>query len=197
MWYSGEINIFRKWYKNCGLSIKMNSNLFQTFQNNLVKFAILKIATNNPDLKNKYKNHIESHNNSILYDPFPNAGFDLLVPADTAVDGIAAKMVSMEVKCEMISHEGNSTGYYMYPRSSLSKTPLMLANHTGIIDSGYRGDLIGAFRNLDNIPFLIKKDTRLLQVCNPALYPIYVELVDENELSTTARGRGGFGSTGL
>ena len=38
-----------------------------------------------------------------------------------------------------------NTGYYMYPRSSLSKTKLRLANSVGIIDSGYRGNLIGMF----------------------------------------------------
>ena len=84
----------------------------------------------------------------------------------------------------------------MFPRSSISKTPLMLANHTGIIDAGYRGSLIGAFRNVSGEDFQVEKHTRLLQVCHPSLCPIIVELVDESELSTTARGEGGFGSTG-
>jgi dUTP pyrophosphatase len=71
----------------------------------------------------------------------------------------------------------------------------MLANHTGIIDSGYRGALIGAFRNMGD-EYVVEKHTRLLQVCHPSLCPIYVVLTNENELSSTERGEGGFGSTG-
>ena len=73
----------------------------------------------------------------------------------------------------------------------------MLANHTGVIDSGYRGFLIGAFRNLSSDPYVVEKETRLLQVCHPSLYPIYVVISDETELSSTSRGEGGFGSTGV
>ena len=98
----------------------------------------------------------------------------------------------------------HNTGYYMYPRSSLSKTNLRLANNTGIIDSGYRGNLIGMFdvvnikKNEYLYDYLIEPYTRLLQICAPSLVPIYVELVDdENQLgNSTLRGYGGFGSTG-
>ena len=72
----------------------------------------------------------------------------------------------------------------------------MLANHTGIIDSGYRGNLKGAFRSL-MIDYNVVKNTRLLQICHPSLYPIYVIVVNETELSTSERGCGGFGSTGV
>jgi dUTPase len=56
--------------------------------------------------------------------------------------------------------------------------------------------LIGAFRNTGENTYVVEKDVRLLQICHPSLCPIYVELVDESELSTTERGEGGFGSTG-
>ena len=82
----------------------------------------------------------------------------------------------------------------------MSKTPLMLANHTGIIDAGYRGNLMVALRSLyfdnDNC-YTIKSGTRLFQICDPKLRPIYVQMVDESELSNTERGVGGFGSTGV
>ena len=90
--------------------------------------------------------------------------------------------------------------FYLYPRSSISKTPLMLANHTGIIDAGYRGNLMVALRALyfdnDNC-YSIKSGTRLFQICDPKLRPIYVQIVDESELTTTERSDGGFGSTGV
>jgi dUTP pyrophosphatase len=107
-----------------------------------------------------------------------------------------SQMISMGVKAEMLFQGEQSCGYFMFPRSSISKTPLMLANHTGIIDSGYRGFLIGAFRNLMGEDYIVEENTRLLQVCHPSLCPIYVVLSQEEELSSTVRAEGGFGSTG-
>ena len=172
-------------------------NYLTLLMDNLRSFAVLKIAVNpnKPELVELYKTHIKKHNTSIIMDPFPNSGFDLFVPEETSV-GTDVKMVSMDVKCEMLDKDGYSIPYYMYPRSSLSKTPLMLANHVGIIDSGYRGFLIGAFRNLNMTSYTIEKHNRLLQVCHPSLCPIHVVMVDESELSSTSRGAGGFGSTG-
>jgi dUTPase len=102
-------------------------------------------------------------------------------------------------------------GFYLYPRSSISKTRMRLANSVGIIDSGYRGDLIAA---VDTIGLFgstdiwhiwketlspIKKYDRYFQVCAPDLSPFLVHLVEsESELGApTTRGTGGFGSTGL
>jgi len=172
-------------------------NYLTSLMDNLRSFAVLKIAVNpdKPELVELYKTHIQKHNASIITDPFPNSGFDLFVPEKTEVE-TDMKMVSMDVKCEMLDKDGYSIPYYMYPRSSLSKTPLMLANHVGIIDSGYRGFLIGAFRNLSVTSYMIEKHNRLLQVCHPSLFPIHVVMVDESQLSTTSRGEGGFGSTG-
>ena len=102
-----------------------------------------------------------------------------------------------------------NTGFYMYPRSSLSKTKLRLANSVGIIDSGYRGNLIGMFdvvniddeernMNKNNADYFAKVNDRLVQICAPGLVPILVEIVEnEDELGNeTERGSGGFGSTG-
>ena len=86
--------------------------------------------------------------------------------------------------------------FQIYPRSSISKTPLLLANHVGIIDSGYRGNLITAFRCLEN-SYLAEKNTRLVQICLPSLGPFHVKIVNEDDLSNTSRGAGGFGSTGV
>jgi dUTP pyrophosphatase len=102
-----------------------------------------------------------------------------------------------------------NTGFYMYPRSSLSKTRLRLANSVGIIDSGYRGNLIGMFdvvnienENINEInggDYFAKVNDRLVQICAPGLIPILVEIVEnEYELGneTSERGSGGFGSSG-
>jgi dUTP pyrophosphatase len=173
------------------------SMFMKTLAETFPTFAVLKLAVSNPDLAKKYEAHVEAHNRGIIADGrFANSGFDLFVPSTTTVvPGMKTQMISMDVKAEMLFKGTDPCGYFMFPRSSLSKTPLMLANHTGIIDAGYRGPLIGAFRNLGE-EYVVEEHTRLLQVCHPSLCPIYVTLVNENELSSTERGEGGFGSTG-
>lgn len=45
--------------------------------------------------------------------------------------------------------------------------------------------------------YTVQKTTRLLQICHPNLYPIYIKVVNETQLSSSERGGGGFGSTGV
>ena len=171
----------------------------------LHKFAFLKLYVNedNEELINMYKEQIINHNNSMKYDPFPNSGFDLFIPKNITFDKkYETKFVDLQIKTEMIYFEDNTytpCAFAVHPRSSISKTPLMLANHTGIIDSGYRGSLIGALRWLNpnnECEYVLEKNTRLLQLCHPTLCRVFVGLVFEEELSNTSRGSGGFGSTG-
>ena len=89
-----------------------------------------------------------------------------------------------------------SLPYCIYSRSSISKTPLMLANGVGIMDAGYRGECKVALKNISNSEYVIQPYTRLVQACRPDLGPFGVRIVNE-EFDTTARGSGGFGSTGL
>lgn len=165
--------------------------------------AYLKLFINpeNKELIDLYKSHIEEHNKT-MSDSFPNSGFDIFLP-DTVVfnEKFNTKMINMQIKTEMV-YDDKPSPFMVFPRSSISKTELMLSNHTGIIDSGYRGNLMGAFRWLNNsdnyYTYTVPQYTRLLQICHPSLCPIIVSLVmDENELSTTTRGAGGFGSTGI
>ena len=100
----------------------------------------------------------------------------------------------------MIDDNKQDCGFYLYPRSSISKTNLRLANSVGIIDSGYRGHLLAIFdiiRN-DNVFTTIEKHSRLLQICSGDLQPFIVILIDDIKLlCETSRGSGGFGSTGV
>jgi dUTP pyrophosphatase len=180
---------------------------------NLNRYALLKLYVNeeNSGLLELYKTHVQNHNNNALNDAFPNSGFDIFLPKDKIFDiELYSTMINFDIKAEMTyvdkrqQIEENSA-FYIFPRSSMSKTPLMLANHTGIIDSGYRGWLIGAFRWLNSIPirlhdtpneYFMEKYTRLLQICHPSLCPIIVQIVSDSDLSRTSRGSGGFGSTG-
>lgn len=183
-------------------------------------FALLKLAVakDQPELLELYTQHVAKHNASVDTSVFPNSGFDLFIPQTEEFEKeFDTKFLDLKIKTEMIycdknmevnveTEEGEeltikgvsySCAYYMYPRSSMSKTPLMLANHVGIIDSGYRGNLMAAVRKLPTVtPYSAEKHTRLFQICHPSLCPIFVVLVDESELNTSERGDGGFGSTG-
>jgi dUTPase len=183
-------------------------NIILNFVSNITKYGVLKLCVNreNVGLVNVYRDHIEKHNRSILTDPFPNSGFDLIVPnTSTFTMFNTNQLIDHQVKCEMtlydmVNQTREASAFYMYPRSSMSKTELILSNHTGIIDSGYRGNLMGAFKwlkpeNTSSKNYAVPRLTKLLQVCLPTLHPVYVVMVDESELTETARGAGGFGST--
>ena len=86
------------------------------------------------------------------------------------------------------------TSYMLVPRSSISKTPLRMANSIGIIDAGYRGEIMAAVDNRGDKDYMIVPGQRLFQIVHPTLCPFNVGVVDK--LSETDRGDGGFGSTG-
>jgi len=81
------------------------------------------------------------------------------------------------------------------PRSGLAaKHGITITNAPGIIDSGYRGELIVVLQNTNNKIFTIHKGDRIAQlVITPALH---VDVVEVPEFSSTDRGEDGFGSTG-
>ena len=186
-------------------------------------YALLKLAvdSNEPELLELYTGHIAKHNASLQTAVFPNSGFDLFVADETVFDkDFQTKFVDLKIRAELIYCDRNmqgvveteageqievnggsySSAYYLYPRSSLSKTPLMLANSVGIIDAGYRGNIMAAVRKLPaDSPngYTVEKHTRLFQICHSTLCPVFVVLVAESELNQSERGDGGFGSTGI
>ena len=199
-----------------------------------VMYIDLFIDDEDTTLKQLYIDAAKNHNTKIMENPhFYDAGFDLFLPKNKIIslygDGQPygngtlffgkqltdtrnpVNKVDFKVKCcAQICHINNIysryfTPFYTYARSSISKTPLRLANNQGIIDAGYRGNLIGMFdclicSNIENPPFdwYMEEYTRILQICAPGLLPIYVNIVDKLEDlgPTTLRGEGGFGSTG-
>ena len=181
------------------------NRLFNTFH----KVMHLKMYTDNDELRNKYYEAATKHNEKIMGE-HPDAGFDLFAPYDCSCNGNIVTKINFGVSCsaKMVYNDeraSHTTGYYLYPRSSLSKTKLRLANSVGIIDSGYRGDLIGAFDCIsktecdgESADYLVLKFDKLVQVCSPDLCPIIVEVVNDKSKigAATLRGSGGFGSSG-
>jgi dUTP pyrophosphatase len=84
----------------------------------------------------------------------------------------------------------------IFPRSSNSKTDLYLTNHVGVVDSGYRGEIMFKFRPVNGL-----LNAKVFQVGDRVgqliiiPYP-QITLMESDELSDTERGEGGFGSTG-
>ena len=80
----------------------------------------------------------------------------------------------------------------LFPRSSVSKKDLRLANSVGVIDSGYRGEIILKFdANGENLYNVGDRVGQLMLIENPTIH--FVEVIN---LPASDRAFGGFGSTG-
>ena len=83
----------------------------------------------------------------------------------------------------------------IFARSGLAtKRGLAPANKVGVIDSDYRGEVMVALHNHGDEPQIIEHGDRVAQMVFVPYYAADFVLVDE--LDSTARGEGGFGSTG-
>lgn len=84
----------------------------------------------------------------------------------------------------------------LFPRSSVFKTQMTLSNSVGVIDSGYRGEIMVNYYPYDAVTFKpYKIGDRVGQMM---IIPIpTIELIEAEELSDTKRASGGFGSTGV
>lgn len=147
----------------------------------------LLIYPNNQEVQELYSEHSTYHEG--------DSGLDLFFIEDVNIGPYETKLISLDIKCEAFTDKDKTRNisYYLYPRSSISKTPLRMSNSVGIIDAGYRGNIMVSLDNISNEIYEIKKGQRLFQLCSPILAPISFELTDN--LSETTRGEGGFGST--
>ena len=91
-------------------------------------------------------------------------------------------------------------GYHteLFPRSSISKYDLVLANSVGMIDNGYRGELLFRFKlikpSVGPPSKFYKKGDKIGQIVIRKTESL--PIVEVDELSSTERGDGGFGSSG-
>ena len=123
-----------------------------------------------------------------------NAGVDLYLPNKIAFEPGEKKLVSMGVRAIMVDN-GAYKHYWMVPRSSISKTGLMMLNSVGVIDKTYRGELMAFLWNTTTSTIVIEAGNRLVQIVDGDMSDITaIRIVDS--LPTSSRGEGGFGSTG-
>tara|TARA_Y100001970_G_scaffold124890_1_gene154621 strand:+ start:10991 stop:11461 length:471 start_codon:yes stop_codon:yes gene_type:complete len=142
----------------------------------------LLIKTLNEQAEKMYSNHGHFHNG--------DAGLDLYVLEDIVFNPGDTKLIKLGISCE----PKDGKAYYLFPRSSISKTPLRMSNSIGLIDGGYRGEIMASCDNIKDFSFTAKQGERLFQIVASDSSSISYELADE--LSSTTRGKGGFGSTG-
>lgn len=148
----------------------------------------------NDEIKTMYHDDASEESNNQRSDR-GDAGFDLYFPGDVVIRSKETKLIDLKIQCEGLSDTNNrNVCYTLEPRSSISKTPLRMSNSRGIIDAGYRGNIMVCIDNISENNYQIKKGQRLFQICGRYLEPIYVQLVEH--LSESERGNDGFGSTG-
>ena len=84
----------------------------------------------------------------------------------------------------------------LFARSSISKTCLILRNHVGVIDAGYRGEVIFKFQESDGLGTYgtYKIGDRVGQIM--IIPRPKISYIEASALSESARSEGGFGSTG-
>ena len=168
-----------------------------------------------------------------------DAGYDLVATSDPVIVGEQGVVeASTEAKqCEIESSTLYSSVQYIqyhtdlyiepcgdgkiyhtlaFPRSSISKYNLVLANSIGLVDAGYRGEVLIRFKYISqaedlvancsgfsslaplytkiNMDKIYKKGDKIAQLVVAETHPVTFETV--NTLSSTDRKDGGFGSTG-
>lgn len=119
------------------------------------------------------------------------ACFDLCAVLDALVHPGTTILVSTGLAFEV--PDGNAL--LLYPRSGLAMRGLRLANCVGVVDADYRGDVMIALHNDSRDAMLVKAGDRIAQGMIISV-PRH-GFVESKDLSDTARGNGGFGSTGV
>ena len=147
-----------------------------------MKFLIKPI---DESVKQMYVNHSTYHNS--------DSGLDLFIVKDEVIPAGETRLVDLGISCQL-KHEEKYFSYNMYSRSSISKTPLRLANGVGLCDAGYLGPLKTALHNTGTSDYTVKKGERYVQLARPDLGEVSFELVEDFG-RITSRNQGGFGST--
>ena len=142
----------------------------------------LKMKLLNDKALKYYQNHGHFHEG--------DAGLDLYVLNDVTIKSNETVLLKLGISCEPT----NGKAYYLIPRSSISKTPLRMSNSIGLIDAGYRGELMASCDNIKDYDYEIKAGQRLFQLVSVDGSTISYKI--SKSLSNSERGTGGFGSTG-
>ena len=119
--------------------------------------------------------------------PGEDIGYDLYSCEDLAVPAHSAAGVHTGIAIEFAP----AAGGIVKTRSGMAKKRLLC--NAGVIDAGYRGEIVVLIENLGSETYAIHKGDKIAQLLE---HPLLAGQVVEADLGDTARGRKGFGSTG-
>jgi dUTP pyrophosphatase len=151
-----------------------------------------------PHMRELYLQAADAYNTTP--DAERNSGFDLYSDFVSTVKVLRSSTFLVSQGCRAIAvDEAEPRAFWLAPRSSISKTPFRLANSLGLIDATYRGTIYAAVDCLDADTDLVAYNRQRLVQLTPADLRPWLEIivVDEMPVANTARGAGGFGSTGV
>jgi dUTP pyrophosphatase len=119
--------------------------------------------------------------------PGEDIGFDLYASEDVVIPARGMVPVPTGIAIEFVPKAGG----VVKTRSSMAKKRLMC--NAGVIDAGYRGEVLVIMENLSDSDYEIRRGDKIAQLLE---HPFLAEEVVEEELTETARGAKGFGSSG-
>jgi dUTP pyrophosphatase len=119
--------------------------------------------------------------------PGEDIGYDLYSSEDITLPARGAAGVRTGIAIEFTPPAGG----IVKTRSGMAKKRLMC--NAGVIDAGYRGEVIVLMENLGDEPYLIHRGDKIAQLLE---HPFLAGDVVEDDLTEAARGAKGFGSTG-
>jgi len=119
--------------------------------------------------------------------PGEDIGYDLYSVEDITIEGRGSAGVHTGIAIEFVP----AAGGIVKTRSGLAKKRLLC--NAGVIDAGYRGEIIVLMENLGDQPYTISKGDKIAQLLE---HPFLAGDVAESDLSDAARGNKGFGSSG-
>lgn len=124
-----------------------------------------------------------------------SAGYDLYIPKNFCSRILqSGETLKIDLDIAIWIKDPTVVGL-IFPRSSMAKRGLILANTVGVIDSDYQGNLSIVLRNVSNSFVTIDPMDRLVQLVFVPVYGVNFVPCDRFE-EETERGAGGFGSTG-
>jgi len=142
-----------------------------------------------------------------------DSGVDLFFTKDQILPANSVSKIDLEVNGLLLYWKGETvhpleyinyqsvfpkSSYWLIPRSSIVKTPLILKNSLGLIDSEYQGNLMVFVLNHSNDDYEIKRGQSLFQLTTATLEVFEDVIISEEDIYKgikSKRGSGGFGST--
>ena len=122
-----------------------------------------------------------------------SAGYDLYACSEQPIE--LKPHTTTAISLGFCAELPENTVGLIYIRSGIAaKNSIIPANCVGVIDCDYRGEWKVMLHNLSDVPYTVQPKERVAQLVITSYYSPSV--VEADELSDTARGAGGFGSTG-